>query len=464
MALSAEHECSGQYLPIGTFCVNSWSTSIAEDWVAVTSETCSSYNIESLRPLISAGWIQASVRTCSHDPTRSIIRVCSLPSDVNRIRVPRDDRKLEICHHKLIGSLDVSKEAWHGSLAPNPSQNGFRTQSDDKDSLFYLFNTIPSPDARSLRTTDELSQDAIDSLFDSNCLKYLKTKLYPFQRRSAAAAIKREIEPRHCNDPRLEAVSGPLSHRFFYDCQTGHIFKHARTYEEPTGGVIAENQGLGKTLIALSLILATKGHFPRTPPQYYFGLHPVRPAVASLMHMAAAAVTRNRLPWRNIFDQMSENGESHDACQSILEENPAEYCISPQPRFKGRHSSDPIPKPIRLCSATIIIVPQNLLHQWQREIMSHFHEGAFKTLILSGEDETSIPCSSELMKFDIILFTRKRFEQELCLPGGCTCQSTCHCSGYHSPLRDLHFLRVIMDEGHEFALGKNNSISTALSR
>ena len=83
--------------------------------------------------------------------------------------------------------------------------------------------------------------------------------------------------------------------------------------------------------------------------------------------------------------------------------------------------------------------------------------------------------ASHLMSYDIVLITRQRFEQEMCpfnsqgfsnVP--CTCSSTfdCHCRAaidYHSPLRDLHFTRVIVDEGHEFG-GRRNNAYYALSR
>lgn len=456
---------SEQYVPIGTFSVNHASAEVGHEWTSVTPESCSCTIMEPLKALLAAAWLQASVRLYPDEGTLSIVRVYSLPFDVNRGHIPRDDNKLVIRHHKLLASLDISQEAWKCFALPDATRHGLRIHSDEEDSLFYLFNTIPSPDIRDLKTEDDISQDAIDSLLEPHGLPDLKTELYPFQRRSAAAAIKREVEPQRYDDPRLQKVIGPLGHVFYYDCQTGHLLKHAQTYEEPTGGVLAENQGLGKTLIALSIIRSTRGHFPRIPPQHSLDLHPVRTEVGSLMQMAAAAVVKARLPWRSTFQTMSDTGQNHDACFSMLEDNPGEYYVSPQPRFRGRHSPNPIAKRVRLCSATIIVVPQNLVSQWQREIMLHFSEGAFKTLVLSADDEFCVPSAARLMTYDIILFSRKRFEQELRTSGGeCTCLSQCHCSGYHSPLLDVHFLRVIMDEGHEFALGRNNNTGAALSR
>ena len=54
--------------------------------------------------------------------------------------------------------------------------------------------------------------------------------------------------------------------------------------------------------------------------------------------------------------------------------------------------------------------------------------------------------------------------------GGCSCSldEDCHCSTreeYQSPLMEVHFLRVIMDEGHEFSSsGPKNSAHWALQK
>ena len=78
--------------------------------------------------------------------------------------------------------------------------------------------------------------------------------------------------------------------------------------------------------------------------------------------------------------------------------------------------------------------------------------------------------ASELLAYDIILISRQRFEQEMCpLNGTCPCppNAGCDCNeevAYRSPLRDLHFLRVIIDEGHQFASGRKNNAYFALAK
>ncbi|KAK4691869.1 hypothetical protein P7C71_g5227, partial [Lecanoromycetidae sp. Uapishka_2] len=125
---------------------------------------------------------------------------------------------------------------------------------------------------------------------------------------------------------------------------------------------------------------------------------------------------------------------------------------------------------LRLSSATLIVVPQNLLSQWKSEIALHVEEGALQVLSLDTDDDSSLRSVDFLLQYDIILMSKPRFEKEMVpsdttkartkatqsVKGGCNCSldDDCHCSTsneYHSPLKDLHFLRIIMDEGHEFS-------------
>ncbi|KAL9129832.1 MAG: hypothetical protein Q9217_001830 [Psora testacea] len=463
------------YIPVGSFVI---SGSAEQAWVPIDHRNISLLGRKCpLEPLIKADWARAF--TCGHASCVqvSLVRVYVLPDDVGRRYIERDDRILQKRLQELMGILDVSLDAWEGKTPPGVPTQRYKTDSDDDDSLFYLFNTVPSPDPEALSVTCATSQHAIDSVFEPEALPGLKATLYPYQKRTAATMIRREVQPRRSLDPRLSPTKGPLGHDFYHDCQTGQIFLNRKEYDEVKGGVLAESMGLGKTLISLATILATKGHWPSIPPEYSLGLHPVRPATGSLMQMAAAAVGREQIPWRTVFQELSRSGETHGAYLSALEENIGSYHIPPPPRRHSRRPSTmPEPQKIRLCSATIIIVPRNLLTQWQHEVAQHFTQGTFKVLCIDVKDGAAMPKASLLMLHDIILITRQRFEQELCSAGSkgvsgasCIClpHTQCHCPAnidYESPLRELHFLRVIMDEGHEFAGRRRNNAYHALAR
>ena len=156
-----------------------------------------------------------------------------------------------------------------------------------------------------------------------------------------------------------------------------------------------------------------------------------------------------------------------------------------------------------MCSGTIIVVPRNLLHQWQSEIRKHVLKGGLKILVVDSvpkrgsrvkaaqlEDDTveftsELPAPTDLMKFDVVLFTRNRFEQEIqdgaddqgrraaagitrtcnCPYIGATRIPDCNCVDsdrvYQSPLKKLHWLRIIIDEGHSFSSAVSNAVLVA---
>lgn len=232
--------------------------------------------------------------------------------------------------------------------------------------------------------------------------------------------------------------------------------------------------GLGKTMICLATILATKGHWPQIPPSYSVGLNPVRPKVASLLQMTAAAIGREQIPWRTYFQNLSEAGEHLANCTTALEENLGSYFIPPLPTRGRAQAAASEGQRIHLCTATLIIVPPNLVLQWRREITLHLKPGALKVLFIY-RGEKLMPPLVELLSYDVILMSRKRFEQEFNInqpypwpkkANGYPSTSNripdhFENGRYHTPLKDLHFLRIIVDEGHDFASTGGKNMATA---
>ena len=135
------------------------------------------------------------------------------------------------------------------------------------------------------------------------------------------------------------------------------------------------------------------------------------------MQMAAAAVGRAQVPWRAILNDLSHKGEDHKNCLAILEDNVGSYVISP-PITRRSHRPSQIQKgkTIRLTTATLIIVPQNLLSQWKDEISLHVEDQFLEVLYLDS-DAIPVPSATKLMKYDVILVSRQRFEREM-IPKG----------------------------------------------
>ena len=255
------HIKEGNYIAVGSIVIEG---STYTDWTDIEKPDCDILRRESKTPLtalLKAKWIRAHARNHAYSTDHSVVRVYLLPDDVGRGVIPREDHNLRLRLHQLMSQIDASNDAFQGCKAIDTPRTGYQVYSEDDDSLFYILNTVPSRDPQSLNVTNAASQAAIDSLFEPEGLRGLQTALYPFQKRSAATMIRREVQPHRSLDPRLSPAKGPCGQAFYYDCQTGQIYQQPKLYEEVRGGILSESMGLGKTLISLATIYATKGHW-----------------------------------------------------------------------------------------------------------------------------------------------------------------------------------------------------------
>lgn len=247
----------------------------------------------------------------------------------------------------------------------------------------------------------------------------------------------------------------------YYDETIGVCLQTPRTYESAQGGICAETMGLGKTLICLSLILATRDHPSRIPAEYSVGTIPVRKKAGTLVEMVASATGRLSVPWKDFFANKADDGEEMSECTKALREAPGHYFIPPLVARKSTRSLiDPAPRKIWLTCATIVVVPSNLIQQWAQEIEKH--TVGLEVLIVKNGKEP-LPPAKEMAEFDIILFTKPRFDQESQAgkpsPDG---GNNSDDGRYRSPLKDLHFKRLITDEGHNFGNASRSQKTEAM--
>ncbi|KAL8674739.1 MAG: hypothetical protein Q9168_000897 [Polycauliona sp. 1 TL-2023] len=393
---------------------------------------------KSIWALLRLGWVRTSARLHPLNSYQTVVRVYLLPADVGGQYLDRQNSCDWEHVKKLMKYIDPSATVWGGAVNPLHSS---------QDSLFYIFNTLPSP-APSSNISCQFSHHAIKSLVTGTAnIPGLRTELYPYQKRSAAMMIRREAEPIQALDPRLQELECPAGGQSFYDCTTGHLFRHPRLYDEARGGILAETMGLGKTLICLATVLATKGHWPQIPPEYSLRPQSNRSEVGSLVQMAAAVANRERIPWKGYFFQ------DLDICRTALMQSAPTYIIPPPESRRSRRPTTLAPgKTIRLCAATLIVVPPNLVSHWKTEIAAHVEKDALNALYLD-EEFVWAPSTSNLLLYDIILMSKIRLVDEIFLPG------------HQSPLEDFHFLRIILDEGHSFStFGRSNNAVAALAK
>ncbi|KXJ91733.1 SNF2 family N-terminal domain-domain-containing protein [Microdochium bolleyi] len=418
-----------------------------------------------LAPLWKIGWIQLAFRTfksmCSN---AGRFRVYVLPFDVDRQVVGhRGDEKYTKLLATLLRRLDYSPEAWAGDLdtprarLPLPF-DAVNASTPEDSNLLAMFNNVPSPDPQPATITDPDARDAMLSVLESN-LPGLKTTLYPYQRRSAALMLQRELTPGRVIDPRLRHCRDQAGRAWYYDSVTGLVLKEPRFYDGTRGGILAEEMGTGKTLICLALVLSTRRE-PTTAPEPFVPENPPRSQKASLLDMCAAATNRASVPWQPYFDYIKHQfGQDHQRCIRALHDpaNRALFKVRSDPMVEPRRSSRLIPrevqtKEINLGSGTLIIVPDNLVTQWREEIKKHTI--GLKVLILVNRDP--IPCVTELLDFDIVLFSQSRLDwiwTERQNGEGPRLEKYC-------PLEHIRWKRSIVDEGHK--LGSRSKSSTSI--
>ncbi|KAJ5972344.1 uncharacterized protein N7479_002262 [Penicillium vulpinum] len=341
------------------------------------------------------------IRTRSLDHSDNV-QIFVLP-DSRRTHL-RSNSQLKSALKRVMSMIDSSSEAWNGLVHANTGLL-YNTQpdSEEEESLYYIYNTLQDPRPNLFQVTDSRSRNIMKRLFGGS-IRGLETTLYPYQRNSAAVMVQRETQPALALDPRFQPWRGPTGLEFYYDKVSGSILRDKILYPEACGGILAESMGCGKTLISLAVILATRGQFPKVPVEYQTLENPIRKKTGTLMEMAASAAGKNE----------NERGAASSYAQSAEQ--------------------------IRLCSGTLVIVPENLLDHWEHEIATHTSD--LNVLVLRNKDKT--PSTDELLDFDIVLFSKNRCSKE---------NPKMSKSGQRSdyPIANLHWLRVIVDEGHDLA-------------
>ncbi|KAI5297768.1 hypothetical protein KEM56_004551 [Ascosphaera pollenicola] len=294
------------------------------------------------------------------------------------------------------------------------------------------------------------SREAIMDLLEGQ-VDYMKTTLYEYQRRSAAYMVQKESQETYFLDPRLEEIQGPEG-AYYYDRVAGTVLSDKRLYPDVKGGILAETMGYGKTLICISVIVATRGHLPRMMDDPHIELIPDSNSTGArtLIEMAAAANARYCLPWTSILHLAAGRRLFQKYRNAYVSHRDV---VSSASKYSRRREQ----KACRLfvSSATLIIVPPNLVTHWLHEIEKHVDttEAGLKTLVIN-DVKTKLPPAEELSEYDIVLFSKSRFGKEV---GALNTYSLARRKNSaldpeeYSPLRQVYWLRVIVDEGHDFA-------------
>ena len=404
-----------------------------------------------LRPFLKKRWVVFEHINHQHHADKALLRVFALPEDVDRQYRRGSMTDYRRALKSLIKNLDISSQAWNATWDQETFLETYLEAGTENDSLFYIFNTLPSPVPNAMDINDSRGCQSVDDIFEDS-VQGLVNILYPYQKRSAAMMIQRETNPKRSQDPRKPAYRDLLGQPFYMDTHDGVLLRDPHLYEEPKGGILAETMGYGKTLICLTVILATRGHIATVPEDRVALLPEPRDKVASLLTMAAAAAAHKAVPWKAEFHALTNNGFHHERCITELQKHIREYdepIFNPtNPSRKGKRTSE---KVVRLSSATLIVLPPNLVIQWQHEIESHVEKGALDVLVIEADTKMPLPKWQEMIRHDIVIITKPRFEAEYRDNDLHTGRRGRGEEVFQSSLTDIRWLRVICDEGHGFA-------------
>ncbi|KAJ5169406.1 uncharacterized protein N7500_002189 [Penicillium coprophilum] len=137
---------------------------------------------------------------------------------------------------RVMSKIDRSAEAWYGVIPANASLLiNPQPDSEEEESLYYIYNTLQQPKADLNLVKDPNSRNVMRELLDDS-VRGLETTLYDFQRESAAAMVQRETQPALALDPRFQHWRGPTGLEFYFDKVKGRIVRNKILYPEACGG------------------------------------------------------------------------------------------------------------------------------------------------------------------------------------------------------------------------------------
>ncbi|GEQ72306.1 hypothetical protein JCM33374_g5993 [Metschnikowia sp. JCM 33374] len=93
----------------------------------------------------------------------------------------------------------------------------------------------------------------------------VSSSLYPFQLRSVCKMYEKESGSTKACVPHFVQFTSPTGSKYYYDTLEHGFYMYPELYSVPKGGILAENMGLGKTLICLALVCLTKHEISTIP-------------------------------------------------------------------------------------------------------------------------------------------------------------------------------------------------------
>lgn len=453
------------------------------------------------------------------------VRVYAIPLDREGARYLRQWRRKWLDHYlarefkrhwlTLLKALDYSPSGWQGSLSHSPitdfvtestlilplnnpeeytgasrcpstfhfsrwlhQQPYFLAESLEEPSLevvvLRIYNNVSVPDVsryENRKVTKKLglatSEDLITSLLDeypanNSVLPGITSTLYPFQVKSLCKMLEKETVVLRVPVPYFNQLVSPTGKTYYFDMLDSGFYQNAELYTSPRGGILAENMGLGKTLICLSLICVSKFDISTVPHDMILyhdqsvrqSQTTLRRGMKSLADICQDTIIQNSLPWKFFKEDLPQSVVDRLSSKSgFFRVGLNNSNIKHGSRLKENQQEHDHYHTLYLCNSTLLVVPENLFHQWNHELNKHVDPLYLKKLFVSDRFKRPIHSSNstytdtipesvnELLSYDLVLITAPLFAKLF--------RST-------STLRELYWKRLIIDEGHSMTSKSSN--------
>ncbi|TBU46858.1 P-loop containing nucleoside triphosphate hydrolase protein [Dichomitus squalens] len=406
-----------------------------------------------------------------------------LPGSSGKLRRRDEDTVLRPGRRRLkdlFPRIKQDRSLWDGHPASSSTPIFFWPKNADNRSLLDIYNDLPSP----------ASEDLVGEL------PGLRSTLYPYQRRTVSTMMARETRADTIADPLYLALHGMDGRVFYLQPATFEIVTELPRLSPVPGGILCEELGTGKTVMMLSLILATLDDLSSPEATYHEERVPMTPLAIRHFQTPSATAERKKLPkkgkaYRDVGVPSLTEIMLHQlrVCpnslrlrnqQDVLEQRNlweplranVPFYLHTEPRrddvgwYQARSGSVSSPKVMYLTTATLVVVPDNLHMQWASEILKHCTD-FLRVLVVKNKEE--LPDAPVLATdYDIILMSHSRFSkearkkatEELYTMQPCQCKTLrnarvprCKCSRLEnvSPLLQIRWKRLVVDEGHNAA-------------
>ncbi|KZT54415.1 hypothetical protein CALCODRAFT_13571 [Calocera cornea HHB12733] len=465
-----------------------------------------------LSDLCLAGFAQASIRGRHVDGptgtvTRLYIRLYLLPISTEKSKnllkryhmfdMRERPRKLKPTAALATVLSYTSRDvlAWQ-CLGPGSHTDGsmFFQQYHDNRSLSEIFQDLPSPvlPPQPIKVPDTEPDRVLCDALTWKAPPGMRSTLFPYQGRTVWRMLAQELQPGTWADPRYVQMESMDDERQWYlnpyTCELRS--RNDVLYDRVKGGILCEEMGSGKTCMCIALCLATKGRVvapPNTPqasmaltkdsmtwegvsenlPYHNLRRHDYlweeeaapKSVFPSLRQLAQYVAATSFIGLRPTMAQMrgQEGSKTFNHFRQVMQRFEADAELAEQgdpgstlpfyleteaegARRATRDASSKLRPATRiwLSSLTLVLVPSMIFQQWNSEFLKHCDDDALRILSVPTRPLEDLPNANILIRrYDVVLMTHERFAAES-MPA----------SGRRSPLLDIRFQRLIIDEGH----------------